>query len=132
MVLITDSFQEDGELYGYYVMQHFPSSLEEYLKDQKVISHFDILESIIQAIRALELLHESGRTHNDIKMDNLMIMPKKDCNQFILIDYGHASSYRNKKGEHLEQAVAVNFNGNILFASKDSFNFLTVSRRNDL
>ena len=46
MVEITNDDEEEGELYGYYVMQYFSSTLEEYFQENKVISQADIFQCI--------------------------------------------------------------------------------------
>ena len=61
-----------------------------------------------------------------------MIMAKEDVQSIVLIDYGCASHYRNQNGKHFEQEKVQNFEGNILFASLDSLNFIKPSRRSDI
>jgi tRNA A-37 threonylcarbamoyl transferase component Bud32 len=45
----------------------------------------------------LEIVHESGFTHNDLKLENIMVKDLK----VTLIDYGYVSSYVDDKGKHL-------------------------------
>ena len=51
-------------------------------------------------IKALEILHESGRTHNDLKMENIMINDG-EFKQVTLIDFGFATKYVDKYNLHI-------------------------------
>ena len=62
-----------------------------------------MLDIGVQLIKALEILHESGNTHNDLKLENLMLSDLKtgqEANNVVLIDYGFASKYIEISGEH--------------------------------
>ena len=52
--------------------------------------------------------------------------------QVKLIDYGLASRYLDKYGNHLEQKEEPTFKGNLLFSSTNALEFKTPSRRDDL
>ena len=58
-------------------------------------------------MEALQLVHDSGYTYNDLKLDNIMINQKKDGTkddfEVVLIDYGFAKKYCDKNGDHLQQ-----------------------------
>ena len=58
------------------------------------------LEIIKGVLFTLELLHSSGYTYNDLKLQNIMIPITKPNNRItpILIDYGFASKFTDKKG----------------------------------
>jgi serine/threonine protein kinase len=53
-------------------------------------------------VRALEIVHESGNTHNDLKLDNIMITDSKDQN-IVLIDYGFVTQYTDDAGNHFDK-----------------------------
>ena len=75
--------------------------------DQKnFIDNFDALDIAIQLVKSLEILHESGYTHNDIKLGNIMITKdyfKKA--KATLIDFGYATQFIDKNGNHFKQDV---------------------------
>lgn len=48
----------------------------------------------------LEILHDTGRTFNDLKLNNIMIKQEQGNLQTTLIDYGFVDSFRDKKGDH--------------------------------
>ena len=91
----------------------------------------DLLDIGMQIVKALEIVHESGNTHNDLKLDNIMITDGKDQN-VVLIDYGLVTQFLESDGNHLEKRVSEYFKGNYMFASLDQLNTFSPSRRSDL
>lgn len=54
----------------------------------------------------IELLHETGRTYNDLKLNNIMVdTDERKDTKITLIDYGFADEYRNKNGEHIPSGI---------------------------
>jgi hypothetical protein len=49
-----------------------------------------------------------------------------------LIDYGLASRYKNENNIHLDKETKDDFKGSLEFASKNAFDFVKTSRRDDL
>jgi serine/threonine protein kinase len=82
----------------------------------------------------MELLHECGYTHNDIKLQNIMIQGSKNKSimQIVLLDYGFATKFMSDKGKHLKQTDTGYFTGNLLFSNTDQLGFKSTSRRSDL
>ena len=59
---------------------------------------------------ALELLHETGHTHNDIKNANIMLDNYNETSfDLILIDYGYCDTFRDANGNHLPCKHVKNF-----------------------
>ena len=87
-------------------------------------------------MKAIEILHENGHTHNDLKLENLMlkdsISSNKNDNNVVLIDYGYAARFEDKNGKHITQHEIEDFRGNILFASVSQLEFQSNSRKSDL
>ena len=88
-------------------------SLFQYLKLNGSINPCSILKITIKLIDILEVIHQIGFTHNDIKMPNIMLDQHL---QPILIDFGFAKKYTHKK-EHIKREIQDEFEGNIMFAS---------------
>ena len=71
------------------VMTRFEQSLQSYLTSTDFIEPFEVLDIVIQLLKALEIVHESGSTHNDLNLDNIMIQEGEGkTKQVTLIDYG--------------------------------------------
>jgi hypothetical protein len=49
-----------------------------------------------------------------------------------MIDFGLAKKYVGENGKHNEKQKEKQFQGNMIFASKNAFNLHTLSRRDDL
>lgn len=62
-----------------------------------------MLDIGIQILKAIELLHLSGKTHNDIKLDNIMLNETNGNIGVVLIDYGLATKFKNEDGTHLKK-----------------------------
>jgi len=85
-------------------MNRFQTTLKEYLQEVESIDPMDVLDISIQLLKAIEILHESGRTHNDIKLENLMLETNENnmkAMNVVLIDYGYASRFQSKNGDHI-------------------------------
>ena len=62
---------------------------------------FRVIRKLIQA---LDLIHGSGYTYNDVKLDNIMVKHNDKQNskpKFVLVDYGMAQKYVDEDGNHL-------------------------------
>ena len=56
-----------------------------------------------QMIENIEIIHEEGLLHNDLKPNNMsMGTDANNCSQLYLIDFGMCQSYREKNGKHVD------------------------------
>lgn len=85
------------------------------------------------------MIHESGYTYNDLKLDNVLIgddqdLPnaKSSLYKCRLIDFGLAKKFLQEDGSHIPLKKEKLFQGNLIFASVNTFNMITHSRRDDL
>ena len=78
----------------------------------------------------MEAVHQTGRTYNDLKQDNLIV---ERSGKATLIDYGLCKRYVDNEGNHIsEKAESESFEGNVIFSSPHTLNFGVASRRDDL
>lgn len=56
----------------------------------------------------------------------------KLMNKLYLIDFGISQSYLKENGEHIPFERDVPFKGNVIFSSKNAFDQLSLSRRDDI
>lgn len=119
-------------------MQKYGLSLKKLLKKSKH-KRFSIKSAIqigIQLCDRLEVLHNHGYLHADLKPDNVLIAStnrlRVESSQMILIDFGIAKSWKDTFGRHIPFRERVPFSGNLLFASKNAFRQVEQSRRDDL
>ena len=82
-------------------------------------------------VERLRFLHELGFIHNDIKLENVLV-GRDDPQDIHLIDYGLATQYRDKNGQHIVKKKLHSFRGNLLFASLNSCRGFNQSRRDDI
>ena len=76
-------------------------TLEEFIVQYNIqCSPIVSLEIIKGVLFTLEILHSTGYTYNDLKLQNIMIPIAKPSNKIIpiLIDYGFASKFTDKNG----------------------------------
>lgn len=85
IVKVHDVFEENGT--AYMVMDFVEGETLQQLVDRKgKLSEKEALEYIIPLCDALEVVHEKGLLHLDIKPSNILI--KKQTNTPVLIDFG--------------------------------------------
>ena len=79
-------------------------------------------------VEALEVLHEAGYVHQDIKPENILLgssnYNNRKSSEFHLVDYGLSCTYRKEDGSHEELRTVSKFCGNIMFAAKSAFHNL--------
>jgi len=61
-----------------------------------------------------------------------IVVGAKDPSQIYLIDFGLASIFMDKAGQHIEKMFLGRFSGNFLFSSLNSCRGNTKSRRDDI
>lgn len=120
------------------IMAKYGNSLKTLLRKSKK-KRFSLKTSVqitMQLLTHLEHLHELGYLHNDLKPDNILIesnnMKHESSSNLILIDFNVARLFKDRFGEHIEFKQKVAFSGNFMFASKNSFLQVQLSRRDDL
>jgi serine/threonine protein kinase len=85
------------------------------------------------------MIHEAGYIYNDLKLDNIVIgddktLPnaKHSLYKVRLIDFGMSTKYVIEDGSHTPMKKVPVFKGNLVFSSKNMFNMISTSRRDDL
>ena len=98
-----------------------------------------VLQIGIQLIDSLKIIHEAGYIYNDLKLDNIVIgddvsLPhsKQSLYKVRLIDFGMSTKYLKEDGTHAPKKKVQIFKGNLVFSSKNMFNMISTSRRDDL
>jgi serine/threonine protein kinase len=91
--------------YNFLVMEQLDQEdLED--KFQKLNRHFSMKTLLMladQMIENIEIIHEKGVLHNDLKPDNMsMGMDAKNSSQLYIIDFGMCQRWREKNGSHIE------------------------------
>lgn len=61
-----------------------------------------MLDIAIQLLKSLEILHEFGSTHNDLKLENIMINDG-EFKEITLIDFGFITSYLDANNNHISK-----------------------------
>lgn len=105
----------------------------EYLKQQQPTNAFPIkfvLKIGIQIIELLELIHNKGIIHRDIKPDNFLF--GLESAQLNIIDFGFCKTYLTPENKHIEQKQHSGLIGTPNYASINSHNYMELSRRDDL
>ncbi|MCH8976209.1 MAG: protein kinase [Proteobacteria bacterium] len=86
IVLVQAVFEENNT--GYIIMQYeHGQSLRQKLEDKKTMEESELLGIVLPVLDGLELVHNAGFIHRDLKPDNIFI--QTDGNP-ILLDFGSA------------------------------------------
>lgn len=71
--------------------------------------------------KSIQDMHKMGYIHLDVKPDNIVVSRLKG-NKLYLIDYGISEEYM-EDGVHLEQKDKDEFCGNLVYISKNAFEY---------
>lgn len=130
----------DDQVWSFTIQEQLGETLETHLfARDEAFSPCCCYKIGLQLLDQIKLIHESGFTFNDIKLDNILVgYPstmehyKDYLHKIRIIDFGLAMKYLDDKGQHIPATKQKFFQGNLIFASKHCFNLLTHSRRDDL
>jgi serine/threonine protein kinase len=86
----------------------------------------------IQLISRLQLFHELGLIHCDIKPDNCVFGINNNCNLLYLIDFGFSKGYMETKNKHILMKKTSNIIGSLNYISLNVHKKYESSRRDDL
>jgi serine/threonine protein kinase len=89
-----------------------------------------ILQMGIDLTKCIRDLHRMGFIHLDVKPDNVVVSKDKG-DRLYLIDYGISEQYIFN-GRHRPQVDVKQFCGNLVYISKNAFEYKTQARRDDL
>lgn len=119
--------------YDYLVLELFGPSLESvfnYCNRSFTLS--TTLQLGIQMVRIIEMVHLKKFIHRDIKPDNFVLGTSSSSRSIYLIDYGLSKRYINSSDQHIPQEECRSFTGTARYASINSLQRFTQSRRDDL
>lgn len=111
------------------VLEYAGIDLHELQKACQGFSNYQIFTYASLMIRAIETLHNCGFIHRDIKPKNFVTFTNDSVK---LIDFGIVSRWRDSIGTHVKLYKNCKFRGTFTYASVNTHNLLTPSRRDDL
>jgi casein kinase 1 len=123
------AFGKEGQ-FNYMVIDKLGKSLEDLrIQQGGRFSLKTVLALGISMLKRIELVHDCGIVHRDIKPDNFLV---KDNNIICLIDFGLAKRYLSKNDSHIAMSEGRKLTGTARYASINVHLGLTPSRRDDL
>jgi serine/threonine protein kinase len=110
-----------------------PSLSDLFYKQQKVFSLKTVLLLADQMLERLEMLHEKGIVHRDIKPGNFVMGTGAADKHVYLIDFGLSHKYVHPiSGTHIKYENNVPFRGTHRYASVNAHEKVEQTRRDDL
>ena len=101
IVRVYSVFEENNT--GYMVMRYERGqSLQEKIDLEKTMGESDILKVIMPILNGLEMIHQSGFIHRDIKPDNIYL---REDGSPVLIDFGSARQSLGEKTKTLTSLI---------------------------
>ena len=113
---------------NFFTMELLGQNIMSLSTSKSEMNEIFILKEMLDAI---EIIHNKGVIHLDIKPSNFVIGANPIDPRIYLIDFGLSQPYINTKGEILENKNA-DFIGTIKYASLNSHNYNFLGRRDDL
>lgn len=116
---------------SYLVLDLLGESLTAYKKRTNVISYNSTIEIAFQMINRIEILHNKGLIHRDLKPDNFLF-GNNNNNILHLIDFGFCRKFTDSRGNHIINKPTSSLIGTPLFVSLFVHKKGQPSRRDDL
>lgn len=92
-----------------------------------------VLRIAYQSLKILEQVHDRGLIHGDLKPNNILRGCTKNAPYLYIVDFGLAKSfYQDGTHKHIEMKVDKEADGPIMYATVNTHDQLTQSRRDDL
>ncbi|KAL4442683.1 hypothetical protein ABPG77_006677 [Micractinium sp. CCAP 211/92] len=92
IVLMKEYFEENNKVYLIMEMLSGGELLDAVL-DKGHYSEADARSCFLQIIKAVQYLHSRGIVHRDLKLENLLLVHKKDISHIKIADFGLARRY---------------------------------------
>lgn len=118
--------------YNALVMERLGPSLQRLFSVHHRLPISQVNSIAPKMIHRLEMCHESGIVHRDIKTDNFVVGGARNPDQIYLIDLGLCKSYLRNDGTHIPFRKRKPFIGTARYASINVHLGYEQSRRDDL
>lgn len=128
----THYFGRVGE-YNALVMDQLGKSIDVFFHEHGgKLSESIVLAIAVNAIKALQEIHELGFVHRDIKPQNMCVGLQTYKSKVFFIDFGLAKKYRDKRGKHIPYRTDKSLTGTPRFTSIGCHKGYEMSRRDDM
>eukprot|EP00347_Sterkiella_histriomuscorum_P000904 403374077 len=126
--------QEAYNMENFIVMDLKGINLANYKKQQKIQSELHALDILLQALQAIQDMHQEGIIHRDVKPSNFVMGSRpEEQEKVFLVDFGLAKDHIDKyTGRPQEARKNIDFRGTIPYASVNAHLKKDLGRRDDM
>ena len=121
--LVRRSDKESDKEYNFLVLEKLDQDLEDdFQQSNRDFSLSKIIKLADQMIEMIEIVHEKGILHNDLKPNNMsMGIDAKNSSQLYIIDFGICQPWREADGSHIEYRGIYFSNFSCMFPNSNIF-----------
>jgi serine/threonine protein kinase len=123
-------FGKDDNNY-YMIINLLGNSLQTIKNRNRIFSLNLTLQIGIQIISLLNIIHDKGLVHRDIKPDNFLLGLNENSKHLFIIDFGFCKTFITED-THVPIKKTSSLIGSLTYASLNAHDFIELSRRDDL
>jgi eukaryotic-like serine/threonine-protein kinase len=93
----------------------------------------NIMELGKRVVRSLQIIHEQGFVHSDVKPSNILYKfnEEREYSDYTLVDFGISSKFKDTNDNHIDRSCNHHFEGSIEFMGTECLHNMRPTRKHD-